>query len=107
MRQSCGMVDFPYTGNCLSWVGRRGENVIRCRLDRSMGNEEWHDLFSHANMEYLRFMGSDHRPVLTFILSKKMFGTKNFDLINDGYPNRMLNMWSERVGQRLGISWFQ
>lgn len=76
MRQSCGMMDFPYIGNCLSWVGRRGRNVIRCHLDRSMGNEEWHEMFTHTFAEYMRFMGLDHRPVLTHIMTKKIFGTK-------------------------------
>lgn len=64
--------------NCLSWFGRRGNNIIRCRLDRSMGNEDWYDMFSHTNVEYLHFMGSDHRPIMTHFLSKKMFGTKKF-----------------------------
>lgn len=43
-----------------------------------MGNEDWYELFSHTHVEYLRFMGSDHRPVLTHIIAKKMFGTKKF-----------------------------
>lgn len=78
MRQSCGMVDFVCIENSLSWVGRRGSNVIRCRLDRLMGNENWYKLFSHTEMEYFRFIGSDHRPLLTYIKTRKMLGTKKF-----------------------------
>ncbi|XP_010481072.1 PREDICTED: uncharacterized protein LOC104759893 [Camelina sativa] len=63
MLANCGMIDFPYKGNFLSWVGkRRNRKRVRCPLDRAVSNEDWHQNFSHTSVEYLKLWGSDHRP---------------------------------------------
>ena len=42
MLSDCDMLKFPFTGNMLSWVGKRsGGTTVRCRLDRAVGNEDW------------------------------------------------------------------
>ena len=71
MLANCGMIDFPAKGNPLSWVGNRSSGKVQCKLDRAVGNEDWHHIFSHMNVEYLRLWGSDHRPILTRFLSKQ------------------------------------
>ncbi|KAF8113566.1 hypothetical protein N665_0048s0027 [Sinapis alba] len=79
MLSDCGMLEFPFTGNMLSWVGKRsGNSTVRCRLDRAVGNESWHEKFSHSSVKYLRLWGSDHRPVLGDILSKPPRRSKSF-----------------------------
>lgn len=40
MIDNCGMIDFPYKGNFLSWVGYRRSGKVQCRLDRAIRNEE-------------------------------------------------------------------
>ncbi|XP_010473903.1 PREDICTED: uncharacterized protein LOC104753332 [Camelina sativa] len=70
MLADCGMLEFPFKGNHFSWVGRRSNGKVQCCLDRAVGNEEWHNLFSHTNVEYLKLWGSDHRPVLARIKSR-------------------------------------
>ena len=46
MLTDCGMLKFPFTGNMLSWVEKRsGGTTVRCRLDRAVGNEDWHEKF--------------------------------------------------------------
>lgn len=99
LRQSCGMMDFSYIGNCLSWIGRRGRNVIRCRLDQSMENEEWHEKFTHTRAEYMCFMGSDHRPILTHITTRRIYGTKKFrfDKRRLSKPNRLSGLVGPRT----------
>ena len=37
MIQSCGLIDFPFQGNQFSWIGKRSNGKVRCRLDRAMG----------------------------------------------------------------------
>lgn len=54
MLDNCGMIDFPYKENPLSWVERRRSGKVKCRLDRVVANEEWHYLFSYTNVEYLK-----------------------------------------------------
>ncbi|KAG7535395.1 Endonuclease/exonuclease/phosphatase superfamily [Arabidopsis thaliana x Arabidopsis arenosa] len=78
MIHNCGLIDFPFKGNSFSWVGRRRNGLIKCRLDRALGNEDWHTIFSHTNVEYLRLWGSDHRPILANILSKKKKLSRRF-----------------------------
>lgn len=78
MLAHCGMIEFPYTGNSLSWVGRRSNGKVQCRLDRAVGNEDWHTLFSHTKVEYLKLWGSDHRPVLARIQTRDRRIQKSF-----------------------------
>ncbi|XP_013614584.1 PREDICTED: uncharacterized protein LOC106320769 [Brassica oleracea var. oleracea] len=79
MLSDCGVLEFPFTGNKLSWVGKRsGGTTVRCRLDRAVGNEDWHEKFPHSTVKYLRLWGSDHRPVLADILTKPVRRKKNF-----------------------------
>lgn len=72
MLASCGMVEFPHKGNAMSWMGYRSSGKVQCRLDRSVGNEDWHQHFSHTKVEYLKLWGSDYRPVLTRVQSREV-----------------------------------
>ena len=73
MLSDCGMLEFPFTGNMLSWVGKRaGGTTIRCRLDRAVGNADWHEKFPHSTVKYMRSWGSDHRLILADILINPM-----------------------------------
>ena len=36
MLNDCGMLEFPFTGDMLSWIGKiAGGTIVRCRLDRA------------------------------------------------------------------------
>ena len=78
MLTNCGMIEFPSKGNTMSWAGRRKNGRIQCRLDRAVGNEDWHNIFSHTDVEYLLRWGSDHRPVLAKIKSRETRPRRNF-----------------------------
>ncbi|KAF8114914.1 hypothetical protein N665_0031s0005 [Sinapis alba] len=79
MLSDCGMIEFPFTGNMLSWVGKRaGGSTVRCKLDRAVGNEDWLERFPHTAVKYLKLWGSDHRPVLADILTKPTKRSKSF-----------------------------
>ena len=55
MLNDCGMIEFPFSGNMLSWVGKRaGITTVRCHLDRAIGNADWHEKFSHSTRKYMR-----------------------------------------------------
>lgn len=62
---SCDLYDLKHTGNFLSWRGKRHTHLVRCRLDRAMANSEWALAYPSGRSEYLRFEGSDHRPLVT------------------------------------------
>lgn len=100
MLAHCGMIEFPFKGNSLSWVGNRVSGKVQCRLDRAVGNEDWHHYFSHMNVEYLRLWGSDHRPILTRFLSVKKLGNKAFKfdkrwIGKNGFRDSILRGWND------------
>lgn len=100
MLANCGMIEFSFLGNPLSWVGNRSNGKVQCRLDRAVGNEDWHHSFSHTNKEYLRLWGSDHSPILTCFLSYKKprkIGFK-FDkrcIGKEGFRDAILHGWND------------
>ncbi|CAA7045932.1 unnamed protein product [Microthlaspi erraticum] len=94
------MIDFPFKGNSKSWVGYRRCGKVQCRLDRAVGNEDWHHDFSHTNVEYLKLWGSDHRPILTRILSKPGTAQRGFKfdkrwLGKDGLKKSIEEGWDQ------------
>lgn len=70
MIRNTGLLEFPGRGNQMSWQGRRGTEMVKCRLDRALANEEWHTLFPCSYTEYLGLIGSDHRSVVAFLEDK-------------------------------------
>ena len=62
-----GLWDLKFSGNPLSWRGMRYEHFVRQRLDRAMSNNSWLESFPSSRSEYLRYEGSDHRPLVIFI----------------------------------------
>lgn len=61
-----GLWDLKHSGNKLSWRGNRYSHFIRSRLDRSLVNCSWSELFPIGRSSYLRFEGFDHRHLITY-----------------------------------------
>ena len=113
MVQNCKLKDLRYSGNCLSWAGKREQGWVQCRLDRSFGNGDWFSLFPRSNVEYLDLWASDHRPIRVcfalerdnpvkgrFFFDKRMLSREGFeDLVrlswNGGSGNQSCTM--ERI----------
>lgn len=62
-----GLFDLKHCGSSLSWRGKRYKHLVQCRLDRTLCNAEWSDLFPSCRSQYLRYEGSDHRPLVSFL----------------------------------------
>lgn len=45
----------------------RYDHFVRPRLDRAISNDAWLESFPSGRCEYLRFEGSDHRPLITYL----------------------------------------
>ncbi|KAG2258306.1 hypothetical protein Bca52824_077600 [Brassica carinata] len=75
------LFDLKHSGNYLSWRGTRGNHLVHCRLDRSIVNSAWSDLFPSGRCHYMEFGGSDHRPIITYIdpTKKKTGGLFRYD----------------------------
>ena len=59
------LFDIPHSGDSLSWRGKRGDFLVRCRLDRAAANSTWATIFPSARSAYLTYEGSDHKPLLS------------------------------------------
>lgn len=75
---SNGLFDIKHYGNYLSWRGKRNSHIVQCRLDRSVSNSSWLDAFPSCRCQYLKYEGSDHRPLLTFLDTRRKTGAKIF-----------------------------
>ncbi|KAG7548646.1 Reverse transcriptase domain [Arabidopsis suecica] len=107
MIEDCGLVEFPHLGDWLSWRGWRDKKPIRCRLDRALANEEWHDLFCNSFIEYLPMVASDHSPVVATIADKIPRGKHSFRfdkrwIGKEGLLEAITNGWNLDPGLREG-----
>ncbi|XP_022575814.1 uncharacterized protein LOC111215880 [Brassica napus] len=69
-----GLFDLKHCGSSLSWRGKRYKHLVQCRLDRTLCNAEWSDLFPSCRSQYLRYEGSDHRPLVSFLDTRRKKG---------------------------------
>jgi len=78
---SCDLYDLKHYGNFLSWRGKRYTHTIMCRLDKAMTNNDWIMAYPSGRSEYLRFEGSDQRPLVTSfdLVKKKRKGLFRYD----------------------------
>ena len=72
------LFDIKHFGNCRSWRGKRNTHLVQCRLDRSMCNSDWSDLFPSCRSQYPKYEASDHRPLISFLDTSRRKGTKIF-----------------------------
>ncbi|XP_056845199.1 uncharacterized protein LOC130496777 [Raphanus sativus] len=60
------LFDLQHSGDPLFWRGQRGDDLVKCRLDRAASNTLWAECFPTARCQYLEFESSDHRPLISF-----------------------------------------
>ncbi|CAA7055122.1 unnamed protein product [Microthlaspi erraticum] len=44
----CDLFDLRFSGNFLSWRGKRRNHLVRCRLDRAMANSYWIEAYPYG-----------------------------------------------------------
>lgn len=72
------LFDLKHSGSFLSWRGQRYTHLVQCRLDRSISNSEWIELFPSCRSNYLKYEGSDHRPLISYLDATRRKGNKLF-----------------------------
>lgn len=72
------LFDMRHSGSFLSWRGKRHTHLVQCRLDRAICNTEWSDLYPSCRSQYLRYEGSDHRPLTSFLDTRHKRGNGIF-----------------------------
>ena len=94
------LFDIPHLGDFLSWRGKRGDHLVRCRLDRAAANTSWAELFPTARCVYLPYEGSDHKPLISVFEpgNKKHKGIFRYDRRlkdNPEVTELIKSVWSE------------
>jgi len=64
---------------------------VRQRLDRAMSNNSWLESFPSGRSEYLRFEGSDHRPLVVFVDEARVKRRGQFRFDNRLRDNDVVN----------------
>jgi len=113
MLQICDFEDLKHFGDPFSWIGKRYTHDVACCLDRTLVNNEWLAEHPASHSEFLEFIESDHRPVITtisndftprqgqFYFDSRMIGQDGFnDAVKMGWKLRMRGH-HEGIGSRL------
>ncbi|KAL0676411.1 hypothetical protein Bca4012_004392 [Brassica carinata] len=70
MLHANGLWNIKHFGYQFSWAGTRNNENVQCRLDRTVANKEWLDMFPQASATYLQKVCSDHSPILTTLVDQ-------------------------------------
>lgn len=75
------LYDLKHSGDFLSWQRVMYEHVVRCRLDKAVANSSWFEEFYSGHSEYLKFQGSDHKPIISCFDTKRKKGKGFFRFV--------------------------
>lgn len=79
-------------------MGIRRTHLVHYRLERDISNTEWTELYPSCRSQYLRYEGSDHRPLLSFMDPTRKKGNRIFR-----YDRRLKD--NDEVKKLISDSW--
>lgn len=96
--------ELKHKGYKLSWAGTWYNELVQCRLDRSVANQAWFDMFRQASASYLKRVCSDHSPVLTHLVDQiwRRKATFKYDqrwIKKEGFSESVTRSWQQSNGQ--------
>ncbi|KAG7572302.1 Endonuclease/exonuclease/phosphatase superfamily [Arabidopsis suecica] len=98
---SCGLWEVKHSGYQFSWYGNRNDELVQCRLDRTVANQAWMEMFPQAKATYLQKICSDHSPLVNSLVGeqwKKWAGFK-YDkrwIKREGFKDMISQFWSQQ-----------
>lgn len=108
MLRDCGLWEIQHKGYKLSWHGVRNNDLVQCRLDRSVANPAWMTLFPKATARYLQKGCSDHSPILNCLdgIEWKQRATFRYDqrwIKKEGFSETVKQSWSSGGAGQFGL----
>ncbi|CAD5323157.1 unnamed protein product [Arabidopsis thaliana] len=100
MLTSCGLWEIKHIGYQYSWFGNRNDELVQCRLDRTVANSAWIELFPQAQTTYLQKICSDHSPLINSLMGMnwKSWAGFKYDkrwVHREGFTDLMARFWSQ------------
>lgn len=84
MAENCKLKEVRFIGNMFFWGGKMDNVWVKCRLDRSFGNNEWFIFFFRVSMEYFEMWMFDYRSIrICFVLERVDLVEEEFFLIKE------------------------
>ena len=108
MMSDCGLWEIQHKSYKLSWHGVRNNDLVQCRLDRSLANQEWLHLFPSASARYLSKGCSDHSPVMNFLdgvewRKRPMFRYDQRWIKKEGFSTTVTSSWCGREAGQVSL----
>lgn len=108
MMSDCGLWEIQHKSYKLSWHGVRNNDLVQCRLDRSLANQEWLHLFPSASARYLSKGCSDHSPVVNFLdgvewRKRPMFRYDQRWIKKEGFSTTVTSSWCGREARQVSL----
>lgn len=108
MLTDCGLWEIQHRGYKLSWHGIRNNDLVQCRLDRSVANQAWLSLFPSESARYLLKGCSDHSPVMNFLdgvewRKKAMFKYDQRWITREGFVDTVRRSWTSGATGQLEL----
>ncbi|KAL9678175.1 hypothetical protein QQ045_016014 [Rhodiola kirilowii] len=70
----CNLSELEFKGYNYTYTNKRkGDDELKCRLDRVLVNESWRNLFSYAYVSHLVSHHSDHSPIQLCLMPPRLF----------------------------------
>lgn len=84
--------------------GIRNEVLVQCRLDRTVANQEWMEMFPESQARYLKKIFSDHSRLITSMMGEswKQWASFKFDqrwIKRKGFRKVVEYCWNTQTGE--------
>ena len=108
MLHANGLWNIKHFGYQFSWAGTRNNENVQCRLDRTVANQEWLDMFPQASATYLQKVCSDHSPILTTLVDqirnrRACFKYDHRWIHREGFSSTVIQSWKKQGPGQLGL----
>lgn len=108
MLKACGLWEIHHFGYQFSWYGQKNNELVQCRLDRTVAYQEWTEKFGHAAATYLHKVSSDHSPLITCLSEENIqkWSTFKYDqrlFFSEGFKEDIAEHWRENGGEHMPV----
>lgn len=100
MLNACGLWEVKHLGYQFSWFGNRNDELVQCRLDRTVANQAWMNCFPKTQANYLQKVCSDHSPLFNSLMGMEWKSWAGFKydkrwVQREGFVDLITGFWRQ------------